>query len=579
MQHIKKPVPASRGLIFLILPLLFTAYLNAQSEETPFWRHALGGSVIGHPVAEVESVVVITDGGNVRSYSTYGRLLWDFYVQGRLSPFLSRSMEGTSYVCRTNGTLIAVNRSGRQLWQANLGSPLVYPVLIGWDGRLFIFTENRITCMTAAGYTLWYRTLEKSLAMDPFLDVTGSVVLVMTDGEVRRFDPFGSFVSYVYIDRAPEGNQRTSGLGSVPTAASSLFVEGRGPVILLLYEDRQIELVYINEGIGESLIGIMQLPSPPLFTMGRNDEAAVFLRDGRLALISPGKREILWIAGSHTTAAEPESRIIFEDHGIFLLTRSGASGFSLDGERLWSTGLTGTAALPSFGSDGILYSGGTNWILNAYRMSDPVRNRQGLLYGEAPPGSYGTGIFRPVIWSVDSAPGVQEIENRFSEISHAIRNGSVGDSEMEYALWLMQVAGIYISNPLIQNIPPVSVQHRTEAVRLLSFMGSRETIPFLTNLFHRDPHSPVKAAAAQAIGRIGVDPEGIAIRAFMNAVFPPSPMTDEVVLTAIAESAGAISRFSGPPLSETGIRILAALSTPDRHPQTRRQALIEIRSF
>ena len=103
----------------------------------PLWRQALGGAVIGIPVTQAESVVVVCDGGNLKAYSRQGRLLWDYFARGRLSPFITRSREGTSYICRTNGTLIAVNRSGRELWQIP-GSPLTAPVLVGWTaGSLF----------------------------------------------------------------------------------------------------------------------------------------------------------------------------------------------------------------------------------------------------------------------------------------------------------------------------------------------------------------------------------------------------------------------------------------------------------
>jgi outer membrane protein assembly factor BamB len=117
-------------------------YLSGDYPDAFIRRQALGGFVLGNPVAQAESVVAVTDGGNLKSFSSQGTPLWDYYARGRLTPFVSRSREGTSYICRTNGLFIAVNRTGRELWRLDLKSPIVCPVLIGWDGRLFIFTDK-----------------------------------------------------------------------------------------------------------------------------------------------------------------------------------------------------------------------------------------------------------------------------------------------------------------------------------------------------------------------------------------------------------------------------------------------------
>jgi outer membrane protein assembly factor BamB len=146
--------------LLLLVPLLAGLIQNAaaQSEETaaeavsttPIWRQALGGAVIGLPSVQAGSVTVVCDGGNLRTYSAQGTFLWDFFAQGRLSPFVSRSPEGTSYICRTNGILMAVNRSGRELWRINLGEPITAAILIGWDGRIFVPCSARIRCFTAS---------------------------------------------------------------------------------------------------------------------------------------------------------------------------------------------------------------------------------------------------------------------------------------------------------------------------------------------------------------------------------------------------------------------------------------------
>jgi outer membrane protein assembly factor BamB len=243
--------------------------------------------------------------------------------------------------------------------------------------------------------------------------------------------------------------------------------------------------------------------------------------------------------------------------------------------------LKGAAAVPAFSDDGILYSGGADWILYAYKLEDRNRARQHLLYGEESEGDYGTGNPGPSSWAnyyfrFDEA----ELEKRFDEIRNAIKTGTIGSREKEYAAWLMETALSISVSPFRQDsIAPFLIRQRVEALRLLAYIGSRETIPFLVNLFNMDSEILVKTAAAEAIGKIGIDPEGFAIRAFGNAVFPPFPLNDEKALIAIAAATGALCRFSGPPLSDAGVRILTILSTYDRFPFTRNQAQRELRSL
>jgi len=556
-----------------LFPPLYAQYDGYLDNAT--WRHALGGSVIGNPVAQVESVVAATDGGSLKSFSSQGTPLWDYYAHGRLAPFVSRSREGTSYICRTNGLFIAINRSGRELWQHNLGSPLVFPVLIGWDGRLFIFTDKRITCTTAAGYMLWSKTLTAKIALAPVLDSGGGFILALENSEILRIDAFG--------------NTLTHPASAIPAAVTSLNIERYGLAILLLYESRSMEMIIpaLKSALTDSgpIKARMDLPSPPLAAAGRDREAAVLLKDGRVALIAPeyppptvssdripSGMKILWTQASHINPTEltnaNSANIILDERGIYVLSKTGATGFTGTGLRLWMMRLRGAAAIPAFGDDGILFSGGSDWVLYAYNLEDRVRAAQRLLYGEASEGDYGTGNPGPSSWAgyyfrfYDA-----ELQGRFSEIRLAIRSGAVGSNEKEYAAYLMEVASDRQANLL----------YRVEAARLLAYIGSRETIPFLANLFSRDSDFSVKAAAAASIGKIGVDPEGLALRAFENAILPPARLLNEEALTAVASAIGALCRFSGPPLSEAGIRLLTILSGYDAFPIVRNQAQREIR--
>ncbi|MDR2028181.1 MAG: HEAT repeat domain-containing protein, partial [Treponema sp.] len=279
---------------------------------------------------------------------------------------------------------------------------------------------------------------------------------------------------------------------------------------------------------------------------------------------------ILWSADSHAgssgAAAETAANatLLYDERGIYTLTRNGATAYGSDGKQLWTIRVQGATVPPSFSDEGILYSGGNDWVLYAYHMEETVKTRKQSLYGPAAEGSYSNGDPRPSPWAGDYnryEPAV--IRERLELISAAIGRGQVGVRERDYAAYLMEVSGSIAEAPMNQSRlhPLVHVNYRVEAARLLSYIGSRETVAFLAELCRTDPDPLVKAAAAEAIGYIGVDPDGAAFAAFTALIFPLGPSRDERIMAAIAAATGSLCRFSGPPLSETGIRLLNSLAS------------------
>jgi hypothetical protein len=631
---------------------LFCALLSLEAQQSwpaPLWRQALGGAVIGEPAAQAESVLVVCDGGMVQAYSLSGRLLWTYRAQGRLSPYIARSPEGTSYVCRTNGLLIALNRVGRELWRVDLGGPLAAPVLVGWDGRIFIPTASRIACYTASGFLLWSRQINAPPALKPQPDKLGGLLTVKSDGEILILGPYGRAgvrklgevpAALVPLDTsaarslapdasraaadavramageaaalaaeaeaaavrareaadkaaatakaAPTSNEAQAAAKRAEEAAaatsreaaekSRLAVEAarrRPPVfdgneqtVLAIYKNGRAESIrWYNDGESSFAAEFPSLGSTPLGAVNRGDTIGAALADGKMLLFSVAEGRALWSGGSHIAPADSapgtaaNARLIYDERGLYALTNSGATGYGTDGKQLWTIQLRGASMPPAFSDEGILYAGGSDWVLYTYQMEDTVKIRKQSLYGLATEGSYSGGDPRPSPWAEDyNRYEWAVIGDRLGTISAAIRNGRVGADEKSYAAYLMEIAGSVSREPVNRNRPLVHVHHRVEAARLLSSIGSRETVPFLADLCRRDPDPLVKAAAAEAIGSIGLDPEGVAMAAFASLVFPLIPGRDEQVMAAIALATGALCRFSGPPLSESGARLLTALA-------------------
>ena len=531
----------------------------------PIWRQAIGGSVLSLPSVQAQSAVVALDGGNIRAYSTAGTAMWNYSARGRISPYVTRSREGTSYLSRTNGTFIAVNRSGRELWRRSMEEPLCARVIVGWDGRLFAPAENKIYCFTASGTLLWKKTLESPVSIAPKLDKSGRIFFVLKNNDVLRIDHFG--------------NTQTWSLADTP----AIIISTDQQRLLAFYTDGSMEEIgasqdwYLSAQSGVQPLVLPRLPANPLAAVCRGEKIAVTMDDGRVTLLSIEDKKFIWTGDSHIRELvkdgirpEMEVEMLFDERGIYILSKNGASCFSADGGRFWFTYVKNAASVPAFGNDGVLYSGGRDWILYAYKIEDRVLPEKNALFGPLPEGSYGMG--RPQTFDIVEIPlNEQERKEKLELIGKAINEGNVGANEPEWTSFLLNVsAGVLVDDELLQ--------FRIAAMNLLGKIGSYETVPWLISIFQKSNEPTIKATAIKAIGDIGVDPHGTAIQTFLHSIIQNS-VKDEQVLTAIAAATGALCRFSGPPLSETGIKILNLLAAGSQPPATRRQASKELTSM
>jgi len=528
--------------------VVFAQGVNIETNTAWLWRQAVGGAVIGRPTVQAQSVVVALDGGSVKAYSALGRPLWTFSARGRISPHITRSREGTSYICRTNGIFIALSRIGKELWRRNIGGPLSGPVVVGWDGRVFVPAAKKILCYTASGNLLWARELERAISSGPWLDQGGGILLALENASPLRIDPYGE-----------------AAVIKLPPGARILL--SAGAVIMALYPNGDAQLLDMSQP-DAAPVNAPRLPSPPLAAASRGDAVAVALANGQLALMSPNG-ETRWVADTHTRAMN-EAAVVYDERGIFALSASGASAFTVDGRRTWFTTLKNASGVPAFDDEGVLYSGGIDWILYAWKLERRVSRQRLSLYGHAPDGVYGKGVYPPAAFTGyhDEA----QVKEKLDVLRQEIMAGRVGENEREWLSYLMNIASSGERHGIF------SMVLRIDALQLLSRIGSGETIPWLSRFFRTEQEPLVKAAAAYAIGGIGLDPNGVAIRELLT-VATEGNLPDERVLVAIAAAAGSLCRYSGPPLFDIGARILVLLSNPDQKQSVRQQAISELESL
>lgn len=534
--------------------------LTVDVGAAPLWEAAINDTVKGKPHTQASSVVLVGDGGSVKSFFMSGTFLWSFDASGTAVPYIARSYEGATYVCSTDGVFRTINRIGRELWNLNLSKPISHSPVVGWDGRVFIPIDTVVSCRTSSGNSLWTLDLESSIAFDPLLDGTGSFVTVLQNMDFIKLNQFS------YLERIS--------LTRLPVMIVSLHEDDKQSYVLM-YQSGEMEKIYFDdkapEGNKLSKVNFRSLPSQPVAAAGNKDRFAVVLRDGKtLCLDAAGN--IIWTKNSHEASeekgsgsiAQGKAGMVFDERGVYTVTTKGVSAFSAEGRRRFVFRLSvESSGIPAFSDEGVLYACGIDDVIRVYKIDAKPRTvLQTRFYGPEPEGSYGMGNPPPSPWSRDSSR-YQEINqaSMYAEIEAVIRSGQLGKNEPVYVAYMMEMIGFFLNNPQASQVRPlVRPEQRVRLIELLAHIGSRETIQFLWNIFDRDPEPAVRRACADAIGIIGVDPTGRSFYSYNFLLSPNNPNIDPQLVLAATSSIAKLCRFAGPPLAPEGIRILRYFS-------------------
>jgi len=549
--------------------LLAPAFLSAQQRvdvdatqvgAAPMWETAIGDTIRGKPHLQASSVVLVGERGSVKSFFMSGTPLWNFDARGTAVPYIARSYEAATYVCSTGGLFMAINRVGRELWRLNLGRPITFSPVVGWDGRVFIPVDSIMTCRTASGNSLWTLDLESPIAFDPILDRTGSVATVLRNMDFVKVNQF-SHLERIRLDRLPvmivslnEGNQQS---------------------YVLMYQGGEMDKIIFNDsaaaGSKLSKSSLRALPAPPVASASRDAQFVVTLRDGRTLCLN-AQGNVIWTRNNHEAVEErgsgnltqSQASMMFDERGIYALTVRGVTAFTHEGRRRFVHRLsTECSGVPALSDEGILYACGRDNVLRVYKIDVKPRTiPHNRFYGQEPEGSYGMGNPPPSPWVGDSSRYNNTNQDIvYADIEAVIRSGQIGKNEPVYVAYIMEMIGFFIGNPQYSPVrPAVDPPQRVRLIGLLALVGSRETIPFLWNIFDKDPEPAVRRACADAIGVIGVDPTGRSFQSYNFLLSPNNPNIDAQLVLAATSSIARLCRFSGPPLAPEGIRVLRYFS-------------------
>jgi outer membrane protein assembly factor BamB len=274
------------------------------------------------------------------------------------------------------------------------------------------------------------------------------------------------------------------------------------------------------------------------------------------------------VGAAGSRAQRPLIQFDEEQGMIYVLSISGATAFKFDGTEIWNTRLETAAVTPAF-DEGLLYSGGRDWILYAYKAE--AREDPPPRASLPAPGRYGLGLGPPRReWTDFSERYDFEYEALLGQMEASIRSGAMGEEEPLIARSLI---GILSDKRTIQT-------ERIMAARLLGLIGSTEIVPVLARRLLAESDGSVQTELALSLGRIGVDPQGRVLDVFQRLIERQRPaIQNEPLFLAIASALGNMCRFSGPPVSERGVRLLVTLANENSSSAVHEKARRELESL
>jgi outer membrane protein assembly factor BamB len=131
--------------IFLILGgCLLLALANPGATRDPLWRAILPGASAGSPAVFSAHTIVATKNGSLIALDGTGRLAWKQKLPGGCLAAPAIDGDGSIYVACAEGTLMRFSASGKELWRTALGQEMFATPLLGRDDAYTVSGTGRI---------------------------------------------------------------------------------------------------------------------------------------------------------------------------------------------------------------------------------------------------------------------------------------------------------------------------------------------------------------------------------------------------------------------------------------------------
>ncbi len=550
--------------------------------DTPLWRRALAGAIDAYPAQGPNGdIYVVADDRALHSLDPEtGKLNWIYRPGGRLRNLLMVAPDGTIYVQNDRQELYAVTPGGTGRWKLNMQQePSALPAASP-DGRLIVpLTGGRIVGVSRHGRILWTRDEIAEASAGPVVDSEGIAWVPLSDGRIVALDYYGEPVA-----EADAG-------GPVSVAA----LDGLGRIWAGGYYGR---ISVFDTRLPEGEAG--EVPSlEPLFVLrpgssrtvsiltGPDGDALIFQADGTTLEVGTGGEELsrrsLAVSGGAASAAA--------DGTLFLPAADGSIRV-LDTEGQ-ETVLRASSVLaePLLTQEGILVSGGGDWILYAWEALPP-----GPGWRQFRGDSRRSGTFPMPAPILDRREARRDagffyrekmaLSNDISERMSLIRElESYPDSQSMHKdlpwvdLLLEDLAEVGTTRVVSPYDEPLQSQPlvRARAYTLLAESEDFRTRSILLSCLAKEEDQLALAAGFRALGYIGVDWDGASLRMMADRFRRSSPASERLVVET-ARALADLVRYNGDLSDPSGYDLMNNLLKSPVSESARNEVIAIIRS-
>jgi outer membrane protein assembly factor BamB len=428
-----------------------------------------------------------------------------------------------------------VNKAGQEVWRKELGVSPAGPPAFGPDGRIYLVAGGQLLCLAPNGLGLWSRPLSADyLALagpgpggGPLLALTdGSALLYSPDGALLWREGFQSQVRHLAVRGRElllafaDGSLRAFrplDEGGITAGGGSAAGEGA-----LAGDDAPagghaaVAAAGARTAASGSEPALPALGSPPVALAAGPDGYYALGSSGRLLALGPGGGE-LWSLETGSLPSDGARLYAYKERAV-LASKNRVRSFGPEGALFRDLSIRNATGLPALTSGGAVLSGGSDWILYAYRFERALeglgRERPAILDRQA----VKDAGKRALLWYPGGSSD-DTVLSMLADIEKSLKSGTIGEGVSEALLVASAVALGELDAPfgagaLAQGPSPRGALARAKACEVLGALGFPAAVELLAEVIQRDADPAVQAAAASAVAAIGLDPGGKALDAF-----------------------------------------------------------------
>lgn len=519
----------------LLCFLAFASFVAFSQEESPpeaslaptVFRYPVGGLTIGSPTATEDGVCLLSHDGAVYALSDSGKIQFRTEA-GKQNASLYSLFSGQIVVAYPDGKTLVFNRAGKLSYSLELPGQLQREALQGSDGRLY-FLGKSLVCTSMSGERKWEYNFTSQVSYFT-LNANGTEAYVfLQNGNFLRISPYGTLI-----------DERTLSLEIVKAISYEDF-------IIALDTSGTLHRFYLKNNTKtedkSALSGVKD------FCASTNKNSFYALTKSAIHKINVNLNH----EKESTNNAGDGATLILGNLGVTVVGLNRVSAYNHDLELRKELVTKNASALPALSSHGIVYSIGKDWILYAYSF-DPL-----FVASKGTSADYSQKeVAKPYFLGLDNR--LESIDGRkylLDSVEKNIKSGTIGEGEEE-AFALSAYVLSLSRNPAPENATPkfrTSASERMSAATILGQLGTIEARRVLIEAFANDTDLAVKAACAEALGKIGADPDGAVSRVFADYVPMMSIQPNERLASAMIDAISALYRTEGQIKTNAAIRV------------------------